>query len=146
MANMTLSLAQELLAHGFELMQHYPGKVACFSVCDQHGFLVSFWRMDGAPVRSIQLAQQKAYTCARIGSSTDAFLARLRREDIPISYFCDPLLTALPGGAVLRDEQGGLIGAIGVSGLAPAEDQLIADRLASIMSGGAPIHHRPAAV
>lgn len=137
MANMTLSQAQELIAHGADLMGRYPGKAACFSVCDQHGFLISFWRMDGAPVRSIQLAQQKAYTCARMGSGTDAFLARLRREDIPITYFCDPLLTALPGGAVLLDAQGSVIGGVGVSGLAPAEDQAIADKLAGIMSGGA---------
>ncbi|NYT85379.1 GlcG/HbpS family heme-binding protein [Pollutimonas harenae] len=135
MQSLTLSQAQELLAHGVDQMRHYPGKTACFSVCDQHGFLISFSRMDGAPVRSIQLAQQKAYTCARIGTSTDAFLARLRREDIPITYFCDPLLTALPGGAVLIDKQGSILGGVGVSGLAPTEDQAIADKLAAIMSG-----------
>src|SRR5690606_12242294 len=106
-----------------------------FSVCDQHGFLISFWRMDGAPVRSIQIAQQKAYTCARIGTGTDAFLARLRREDIPITYFCDALLTALPGGAVLL-EQGRVLGGVGVSGLAPSEDQAIADQLAASLPIG----------
>ena len=135
MKNLTLSQAQELLAHGVGLMRDYPGKTACFSVCDQHGFLVGFSRMDGAPVRSIQIAQQKAYTCARIGTGTDAFLARLRREDVPITYFCDVLLTALPGGAVLLDEQGNVVGGVGVSGLAPAEDQAIADKLAGIISG-----------
>jgi len=133
--NLTLSDAQDLLAHGVVLVRNYPGKAACFSVCDQHGFLISFWRTDGAPVRSIQLAQQKAYTCARIGSGTDAFLARLRREDIPIAYFCDPLLTALPGGALLLDGQGNAVGGVGVSGLSPAEDQAIADQMAAIISG-----------
>jgi glc operon protein GlcG len=86
--------------------------------------------MDDAPVRSIQLAHQKAYTSTRMGVTTEEFLARLRREEIPISYFCDPLLTALPGGAVLSDAQGSVIGAIGVSGLTPAEDQAVADELA----------------
>jgi uncharacterized protein GlcG (DUF336 family) len=39
-------------------------------------------------------------------------------------------LTALPGGAVLSDAQSSVIGAIGVSGLTPAEDQAVADELA----------------
>jgi uncharacterized protein GlcG (DUF336 family) len=83
--------------------------------------------MDDAPVRSIALAKQKAYTAARMGVSTAAFFARLESEDIPIGYFCDPLLTALPGGALLMDAAGRVIGAIGVSGLTPAQDQEIAD-------------------
>jgi uncharacterized protein GlcG (DUF336 family) len=37
------------------------------------------------------------------------------------------LLTALPGGALLEDGTHRVIGAIGISGLAPAEDQLLAD-------------------
>ena len=56
-----------------------------------------------------------------------AFLERLRREDIPIGYFCDALLTALPGGALIEDGTGRAIGAVGISGLTPAEDQLLAD-------------------
>jgi uncharacterized protein GlcG (DUF336 family) len=44
---------------------------------------------------------------------------------------CDPLLTGLPGGAVLKDSAGELIGAVGISGLAAEEDQAIADRMAA---------------
>ncbi|TEA77421.1 GlcG/HbpS family heme-binding protein [Allopusillimonas ginsengisoli] len=135
MVGLSLSQAQALLALGIDKVREYPGKSACISVCDPHGFLVSFVRMDGAPVRSIQLAQQKAYTSVRLGTSTEAFLARLRREDIPIGYFCDALLTALPGGAVLLDAQGAMLGGIGVSGLTPAEDQAIADALVCDRAG-----------
>src|SRR3546814_320750 len=135
MDNLSLHWAQALLARGSEKVRLELNKTACISVCDRYGFLVGFVRMDGAPVRSIQLAQQKAYTCTRMGSTTDAFLARLRKDDVPIGYFCDPLLTALPGGAVLSDAQGNMIGGVGVSGLAPAEDQAIADDLARFGSG-----------
>jgi glc operon protein GlcG len=102
-------------------------------VCDAHGFLTAFARADGTPVRSIALAQQKAYTCTRMGSTTSAFLERLRREDLALGYFCDPLLTALPGGALLDDGNGRPIGAVGVSGLAPAEDQLLADSCSDVL-------------
>jgi glc operon protein GlcG len=128
--SLNLQLTQALLAHATEKVRRTFGKPVCIAVCDSHGFLVGFSRMDNAPVRSIQISQQKAYTCTRVGVTTEAFLARLRKEDVPIGYFCDPLLTALPGGALLRDAQDSVIGAIGISGLAPAEDQQIADELA----------------
>ena len=128
--NLNLQFVQALLAHAVEKAGKEFGKPVCVSVCDGHGFLAGFLRMDDAPVRSIQIAHQKAYTCTRMGVTTDAFLKRLREEDIPIGYFCDSLLTALPGGAVLTDARGQVRGAVGISGLAPAQDQALADEIA----------------
>jgi uncharacterized protein GlcG (DUF336 family) len=132
METLNLQWVQTMLAEAVTMAQARFGRPVCVSVCDSNGFLAGFYRMDGAPVRSIQLSQQKAYTCARMGVSTEAFLARLRRDDISIGYFCDPLLTALPGGAVISDAQGRMQGGIGISGLAPAEDQQLADALARL--------------
>lgn len=105
------------------------GRPICVAVCDAQGFLVAFARVAGVPVRSIALSQAKAYTAARIGVGTAAWHERLHGQGYPASYFCDPGLTGLPGGAVLRDA-GGVAGGIGISGLLPAEDQAIADLLA----------------
>jgi glc operon protein GlcG len=131
MQSLSLELAEKLLTVANTLARDVHGKPVCVSVCDAHGFLIAFSRMDGAPVRSIQIAQQKAYTCSRMGVSTAAFLERLRAEDVPIDFFCDPLLTALPGGALLVDGHGRPLGAVGVSGLAPADDQALADGVAA---------------
>ncbi len=57
----------------------------------------------------------KAYTAARMGVDTSAFAARLRRDDVPASSFCDDKLTDLPGGSVVKDGDR-LIGAVGISG------------------------------
>jgi glc operon protein GlcG len=132
METLNLQWVQTMLAEAVSMAQARFGRPVCVSVCDSNGFLAGFYRMGGAPVRSIQLSQQKAYTCARMGVTTEAFLARLRCEDISIGYFCDPLLTALPGGAVISDAQGRMQGGIGISGLAPAEDQELADALARL--------------
>jgi glc operon protein GlcG len=127
MVELDLELVQRLLDHCVAQARERFSKPVCVAVCDAHGFLIGFVRADGAPVRSIALAQQKAFTSTRMGSTTTAFLERLRREDLAIGYFCDALLTALPGGALIEDGTGRAIGALGVSGLAPAEDQLLAD-------------------
>lgn len=113
------------------------GRPICIAVCDRFGFLAAFAAMDEAPVRSIELSQGKAYTSARMGVDTDAFLQRLHAENIPAGYFCDSRLTGLPGGSVLKDAGGRVIGAVGISGLRPEEDQALARMLAAFPSAPA---------
>ncbi|HEY1612013.1 MAG TPA: heme-binding protein [Paraburkholderia sp.] len=125
--SLDLTHAQQLVERLVADARTQFGKPVCVAVCDTYGFLIAFGRAEGAPVRSIAISQQKAYTCARIGSTTTAFHQRLQRENMPIGYFCDPLLTAMAGGALLHDDDGHVIGAVGISGLAPDQDQQIAD-------------------
>ncbi len=110
---------------------HGLGRPVCVAVTDERGALLAFTRMDGAPVRSIKLSEAKAYSAARLGVSTTAFHERLVRDGMPSSYFADPMLTGLPGGAVLCSQTGATIGGVGISGLAPAEDQQLADAAAA---------------
>ena len=123
---LNLERVQPVLAYCTEEASKRYDKAVCVAVCDAYGFLLAFARADGAPVRSIALSQQKAYTAVRMGGTTTAFLERLRREDIAIGYFCDSLLTALPGGALIKDGAR-VIGGVGISGLTPSEDQALAD-------------------
>jgi glc operon protein GlcG len=104
----------------------------CVAVCDAAGFLVAFQRMEGAPLRSIAISQGKAYSAARMQVNTDALLARMHRENITPAYFCDDKITALPGGSVLKNASGSLIGSVGISGLTSGEDQLVANHVASL--------------
>jgi uncharacterized protein GlcG (DUF336 family) len=122
-----VNLAQALITRTIAQARQQFAKPVCVSVCDASGFLLAFGRAAGAPLRSIAIAQQKAYSATRMGVSTAAFLARLRTDEIEISFFCDPLLTALPGGALLSDASGTTLGAVGISGLTSAQDQELAD-------------------
>lgn len=131
MPQLTLELAQTLLTQAMAKATQDYKRPICVAVCDDKGFLMAFARMAGAPVRSVAISQGKAYSAARMGVTTEAFLARLHREQIQASYFCDPLITGLPGGSPLKDADGSLVGAIGISGLAAAEDQAITDAMAS---------------
>lgn len=129
---MNAELAGNLVAAAIAEAKGNYGRPICVTVCDRYGFLTAFATMDDAPVRSIQLSQGKAYTSARMGVDTDAFLERLHVNNIPASYFCDDKLTGLPGGCVLKGAGGGVIGAVGISGLAPDEDLAIAKTLIAL--------------
>ena len=136
MSGLMLESARRLIDRAMAKAKQDFGRPVCVAVCDVQGFLVAFTRMEGAPVRSIRISQGKAYTAARMGVSTDAVLARLKKEGIEIGYFCDPELTALPGGSPLKNATGAMLGGVGVSGLTSAEDQIVTDFIsASVLSG-----------
>ncbi|HEY6134050.1 MAG TPA: heme-binding protein [Rubrivivax sp.] len=134
MPDLTLERAQALAQSAMAKATQDHGRPICVAVCDDRGLLLAFARMAGAPVRGVRIAQGKAYSSARMGTTTEALLARLHREQIEVGYFCDPELTALPGGSPLKDATGRLIGAIGISGLTSAEDQSITDAMAASLS------------
>jgi uncharacterized protein GlcG (DUF336 family) len=133
MHDLTLERAQALVQSAMAKATQDHGRPICVAVCDERGCLLAFARMAGAPVRSVRISQGKAYSSARMGVTTEALLARLHREQIEVGYFCDPELTALPGGSPLKDATGRLLGAIGISGLSSAEDQAITDAMAAAL-------------
>ncbi|MDA0237355.1 MAG: heme-binding protein [Proteobacteria bacterium] len=130
MTSISLDHAQKCLDVAIKKVQQDFKRPICVSICDSYGYQVAFYRMDKAPIRSIAISQQKAHTATRMGMSTDAFLERLNNDKIDIQYFCDPLMTALPGGNLLKSKGGEILGAVGVSGLKPVEDQIITETVA----------------
>jgi glc operon protein GlcG len=129
---LTLAQANDLTRLAMEKAKAEFGRPICVAICDPAGFLIAFQRMEGAPLRGIAISEGKAYSAARMMVSTEAFLQRLEKENIPAGYFCDGKLTALPGGSVLKNADGKIVGAAGISGLTSAEDQEVADFLANM--------------
>jgi glc operon protein GlcG len=134
MSELTLAQAQNLVQQAMEQAGAKFKKPICVAVVDHAGFLLAFARQDGAPLRSIQISEGKAYSAARMGVTTHAFFERLQREQIEARYFCDEKLTALAGGSPLKNAAGKMIGAAGISGLTSAEDQEIANLLAETVA------------
>jgi glc operon protein GlcG len=132
MNSLSLQRSNELIRHAIEKASADYGRPICVAICDTAGFLIAFQRVEGTPIRSIDISQAKAYSAARMLTNTDTLLQRLRRENIVLSYFCDDRLTALPGGSVIKNTEGMIVGAVGVSGLAAAEDQQIANHVAEL--------------
>lgn len=131
---MDLTLARKLIEIGKEKAMQDFDRPICMAITDETGSLLTFDRMPGAPVRSIRISQQKAYTASRMGIATDVFLNNLRQNDLDIRYFCDSGLTALPGGNLLKNKQGTIIGCVGVSGLKAEEDQSITEHIEQLVT------------
>jgi glc operon protein GlcG len=98
---------------------------AAVAVVDPHGELVALLRTDNCPLASVNNAINKAFTAAREGVESAVIGERSRTDGFPLTNFGDLRYTGWGGGVPLFDE-GGLIGAVGVSGLPEAEDIALA--------------------
>jgi uncharacterized protein GlcG (DUF336 family) len=103
------------------------GTPMVIAVCDESGVLKAFSRMDGAPLLSVQIAQDKAHTAAGFGLSTDAWHDFIK-DDPPLARGAvggiDRLVIFGGGYPVKLGEQ--IIGAIGVSGGHYSQDMEVA--------------------
>jgi len=126
---MKLTQAQGLVSGACEKAAADYKRPICVAICDGNGFPVAFARMDGAPIRSIDIARRKALTAVRMGVPTQAFFERLQKENLQADYF-GPDLCPLGGGVPIKDTSGAIIGGIGISGLASHEDAAIAEAMA----------------
>jgi glc operon protein GlcG len=135
METLTFESVQKVVAGAIAKANADFHRPICVSVCDESGFLVAFARTEGAPIRSISIAHNKAFTAVRMGVPTDKFLARLQQDHLEASYFGERLVP-LPGGNLFKASNGKVIGAIGVSGLAVNEDQSISEALAELANSG----------
>ncbi|GGH67175.1 hypothetical protein GCM10010975_36730 [Comamonas phosphati] len=97
------------------------------AVVDAAGLPASFARMAGAPLHSIDIASDKAYTAASFGLPTCAWHAALasHSEAVRQGLVVRPRFVAFGGGLPIV-ENGVRIGGIGVSGGSEAQDEAIA--------------------
>ena len=102
-------------------------KAAVIAVADSHGELLAFARMDGAPVSSIRIAANKAWTAARERKPTKDIGEKVRHPEKghDIAYYGDPRFVGWGGGLPIWKD-GEVVGAVGVSGLSADEDAALA--------------------
>lgn len=93
------------------------------AVTDSHGELIAFARMDGAPISSIRIAANKAWTAARERKTTKEIGEKVRHPEKghDIAYYGDPRFVGWGGGIPIWKD-GVVAGAVGVSGLSSRED------------------------
>jgi glc operon protein GlcG len=114
------------------------GKAAVIAVVDSHGELIALLRADGAPLPSILIAQNKAWTAARERKPSGEIGRKSRDPErgFDMAFFGDPRYIGWGGGIpVVVDAQ--VVGAVAVSGLPEAEDVELAILGVSAITAGA---------
>ncbi|RZJ75629.1 MAG: heme-binding protein [Flavobacterium sp.] len=124
--NITLAQAEAVVAAAKEKATATKTKMN-IAVVDTGANLVAFGRMDGAWLGSLDIAIKKAKTAVFFQMDT-AELSPLVQPGKPlfnIEHSNGGLIT-FPGGVVLKDASGEIIGAIGVSGSTVDDDATVA--------------------
>lgn len=104
------------------------------AVVDESGILKAFSRMDGAALLSVQIAQDKAYTAAGFGLSTDGWHDFVK-DDPPLAMGAAPGIDRLVvfGGGYPIKIGGAIVGAIGVSGGHYTQDMEVAQAALAVV-------------
>ena len=124
--NITLSQAQAAIAAA-EIKAAEINTKMDICVVDSGSNLVAFARMDGAWIGSVDISFKKAKTAAWFTMDT-ASLSPLVQPGAPlfnIEHSNGGLIT-FPGGVAIKNAQGEVIGAIGVSGSTVEDDHTVA--------------------
>ena len=111
-------------------------KPVVVAVADAGGELLAFARMDGAPVSSVRIAMNKAWTAVRARRPTKDVGDRVRdpEKGYDISYYGDPRIVGWGGGIPVWKD-GEVVGSIAVSGLSSEEDAALAEEGAKLIAG-----------
>jgi uncharacterized protein GlcG (DUF336 family) len=106
------------------------------AILDDGGNLKAFGRMDGAPIPTIEMAQNKAYT-ALLGISTQEFFNFIQADPSLLAGIPSLSRVAAWGGGFPIRVNGEVVGAIGVSGAPTVQNDVDCARAAlALVSGG----------
>jgi uncharacterized protein GlcG (DUF336 family) len=129
MRKLTLAEADQIidaaLAKGRELGL---GKLAVV-VLDDGGHPIAMKREDGSEFLRPPIASAKAWGALGMGLPSRRLFERSKKMPVFIASLSDLAeggLVALPGGVIIRDEDGDIIGAVGVSGDVSEPDEVCA--------------------
>lgn len=125
-SSITQAAADVLLASGASAATEI-GVPMVIAVVDESGVLKAFRRMDGAPLLSVEIAKDKAYTAVAFGIPTHGWFDFIK-NDPPLLHGIvhTPRLVVFGGGYPVSVD-GQVIGGIGVSGGHYEQDMKVAE-------------------
>ena len=119
MPELTLRRARQIIKGTLAKGREMELKPLSVVVLDTGGHVKAFEREDGAAPGRFAIAHGKAYGAIMLGMAGKAQMARAEQQ----AYFMDAVnglfggqVVPVPGGILVRDGKGNLMGAIGVTG------------------------------
>jgi uncharacterized protein GlcG (DUF336 family) len=130
-APITLKRAQELVEAGVA-EANKRGWAMNVAVVDSGANLVAFGRMDGSQLASITLSEHKARAAVKFRRPTRIFEDGVQVKDLKYIMGLDDVITSRGGIPLVED--GKIIGAVGCSGGAGSQDEVICTAAAALIN------------
>lgn len=127
--NLTLESAQSIISGALAAGAERGFKPLTVVVLDAGGHVIAAARQDGASNNRFEIAQGKAYGALALGMGSRAIMERAEQQ----AYFIAATTAALggrlipvPGGVLVREQDGTLLGAVGITGDSSDNDETAA--------------------
>lgn len=137
MSDISITKARMIIRKALATSRELGLKPLSVVVLDAGGHVKAFEREDGASPGRFGIAHGKAYGSVMLGMAGKAQMARAESQ----AYFMAAIngvyggqVVPVPGGVLLRDKKGGVIGAVGVTGDTSDNDVIAA--MAGIEAAG----------
>jgi uncharacterized protein GlcG (DUF336 family) len=126
---MTLDIARGIIAAARRAGHEHEFSPLSIVVLDAGGHVTAFEREDGASNMRFQVAFAKAHGALALGVGSRALMARAEQQPYFIAAATSAIggaLVPVPGGVLIKGDEGRTIGAVGVSGDNSDNDELAA--------------------
>ncbi len=134
---MKLELAQKIVAGALADARAKKFKPLAVAVLDARGAVKAFAAEDGTSLKRFEIASGKAHGAIAMGLGSRAIgkMATERPHFVAaVTHVVGGALIPVPGGVLVRDGAGALLGAVGVSGDTSDNDEIAA--VAGIQAAG----------
>lgn len=126
---LTLESARTIIDKALAAGGEHGFKPLTVVVLDAGGHVTAAARQDGASNNRFEIAQGKAYGALALGMGSRSIMERAEQQ----AYFIAAATAALggrlipvPGGVLVRDSDGAVVGAVGISGDSSDNDEAAA--------------------
>jgi uncharacterized protein GlcG (DUF336 family) len=127
--NISLETAKTITAGARTAGKEHGLKPLTVVVLDAGGHVLSVEREDGSANNRFEIAFGKAYGALALGMGSRSLMARAEQQAYFVSSAAAALggkLIPVPGGVLVKDEAGTVVGCVGVSGDTSDNDELAA--------------------
>ncbi|MEV8041378.1 heme-binding protein [Arthrobacter sp. 1P04PC] len=126
---LTLDTARTIIDQALATGAEHGFKPLTVVVLDAGGHVTAAARQDGASNNRFEIAQGKAYGALALGMGSRSIMARAEQQAYFIAAAAAAIggrLIPVPGGVLIRDSDGALLGAVGISGDTSDNDETAA--------------------
>ena len=137
MTELKLDVARKILDAALAKAAELKLNPLAVTVLDVHGATKAFAAQDGTSLLRGEIAHGKAYGALSLGMGSRAIFKRATEQAFfvsAINTMAKGALVPVPGGVLIRDTGGAVIGAVGISGDTSDNDEACA--LAGIAAAG----------